>query len=219
MGPRDHYWKVLRRLDLLYNVGGDGLNQSMTIWSVDNHVRHPWFDSAVKKRKHVPLDSGCSTSSDESDAAERRPSKRRRCSILEQGLAHLSLQHNPSKNSTWSQDDEQWSEKREPTITELPQEEVAMDADDEMDGQTLAREPMLLPSSVEEPEPDIPEIQMKASSWYELAPDREYTMTIQLFIWLGLPTIKSQELSLPTLIRSSRRTTMKAITRAPVRIQ
>jgi len=47
-----------------------------------------------------------------------------------------------------------------------------MDADDGIGGWSLGEEPVILPSSVEEPELDVPEIEMKTSSWYELAPDR-----------------------------------------------
>ncbi|KAF9451246.1 hypothetical protein P691DRAFT_663496 [Macrolepiota fuliginosa MF-IS2] len=137
----------------------------MTIWSLDNHVRHPWFDKSVKKRKRVLVDREDSGSSDDSNVVERAPVKRRRqCNGLEQGLAHLSLQHTMSKKSRLGVD----IGEQEPMIED---EVCAMDADDGVGGRALVG-PVLLPSSVEEPEQDIPEVQMKTSSWYELGPDR-----------------------------------------------
>jgi hypothetical protein len=49
-----------------------------------------------------------------------------------------------------------------------------MDADDDEDDGPQ----VLLPGCIEEPEQDIPEIQMKTSSWYELSPDREFDLLL-----------------------------------------
>ncbi|XP_006460988.1 hypothetical protein AGABI2DRAFT_192562, partial [Agaricus bisporus var. bisporus H97] len=114
----------------------------MTIWSCDNH---PWFDYSGKKRKHGLRE--LSTSSDESDTmGEGRVAKRaRRDSALEQGFADLSLLSNPVVGR----------EEEGPMVIELPRED-GMD-----DG-------AMLPSTVEEPGQEIPEVQMKTSSWYEI---------------------------------------------------
>lgn len=175
----------------------------MTIWSVDNHVRHPWFDHQVKKRKHALRDRRCSTSSDETDATEGRPAKRRRCSILEQGLAHLSLQHNTSKVPVSFVDEDICTEERAPTILELPHREeemCPMESEEGVIGHTSAM-PTLLPSSIEEPGQDIPEVQMKTSSWYELGPDRQFLLS---YHWPLLTDYSQESLSL-TLICSRRR--------------
>lgn len=146
--------------------------QLMTIWTRNNHIRHPWFDNTIKKRKQGHSDREWTTSSDESDGSELRPAKRRRCSPgLEKGLADLSLHHKPPKGHT------PFIGNESPRIMEVtPQgEEVSMvDVDGRVGGNSLDKNPVVLPSSVEEPELDIPEIEMKTSSWYELAPDRRW---------------------------------------------
>ncbi|KXN90225.1 hypothetical protein AN958_04715 [Leucoagaricus sp. SymC.cos] len=137
----------------------------MTIWSVDNHVRHPWFDPPEKKRKHITRD-GDHSSSDESDTPYSHKTKRRRCSVLEHRLAHLSL--HPGPDST-ENDELRAANPMNPT-TMLVAEECVMDADDDdFNGRNV---PVLQPGYIEEPEQDVPEIQMKTSSWYELTPDR-----------------------------------------------
>jgi hypothetical protein len=84
--------------------------------------------------------------------------------VLERGFAHHSLQHN-------LQDDQPTVEAQDTDTAAFSPEECAMDdADDIVDSGQI---PRLLPDSIEEPEQDIPEIQMKTSSWYELAPDRK----------------------------------------------
>lgn len=145
--------------------------QPMTIWTRNNHTRHPWFDDTIKKRKQGHSDWERTTSSDESDGSEVRPAKRRRCNGLEQGLAGLSLHHKPPKGHTPSIRDET------PRIMEVPQaEEVSMvGVDDRVGGRSFGKDAVILPSSIEEPELDIPEVEMKTSSWYEAAPDRRWT--------------------------------------------
>lgn len=145
--------------------------QPMTIWTRNNHTRHPWFDDTIKKRKQGHSDWERTTSSDESDGSEVRPAKRRRCNGLEQGLAGLSLHHKPPKGHTPFIRDET------PRIVEVPQaEEVSMvGVDDRVGGRSFGKDAVILPSSIEEPELDIPEVEMKTSSWYEAAPDRRWT--------------------------------------------
>ncbi|KAF5352000.1 hypothetical protein D9756_007366 [Leucocoprinus leucothites] len=153
----------------------------MTIWSADNHTRHPWFDSQLKKRKHLAHNRETPSSSEElsDDVPETEPraSKRRRCSALEHGLSRLSLHHHHHKplGLFLRNDEAHVQDRHAPTITEVtpPDYECAMDADDEGDDGIGARPPqVVLPGYVQEPEQDIPEIQMKTSSWYELSPDR-----------------------------------------------
>jgi len=149
----------------------------MTIWSTPHHIRpfdstavagapcpsqnpRPWFDTQTKKRNH----SWEGTSSEELDTLDPRATKRRRCSALEQGFADLSLYHEPQ--------DIDISPEQGITVNEMiPDFDIAMDADDEGDeGYTV---PVVLPSYIEEPEHDVPEIQMKTPSWYELSPNRK----------------------------------------------
>lgn len=96
---------------------------SCQTWTSSTHIRHPWFDTTVMKRKHRDLepdadadDTHPSSSSTPSPTSSNfnstpafstganilttnparsptraHPTKRRRCSTLEHGLAHLSL--------------------------------------------------------------------------------------------------------------------------------
>ncbi len=146
----------------------------MAIWSRDNHTRHPWFDNSLKKRKQRHSVQERTESSDESDGGEARPTKRRRCSALEQGLAGLSLHHKPSRGRTSFIDDES------PYTVEVPQVEE-MFVDDMLGGRSLNENPVIRPGSVEEPELDIPDVEMKTSSWYELTSDRRWSSRAPFF--------------------------------------
>ncbi|KAF9484444.1 hypothetical protein BDN70DRAFT_928321 [Pholiota conissans] len=86
---------------------------SIQTWSSSSYIRHPWFDTAVMKRKHrdtepdddhasnlvlpptpasTPVAStSVSATTANSTTGRAPPAKRRRCSTLEHGLAHLSL--------------------------------------------------------------------------------------------------------------------------------
>jgi hypothetical protein len=128
----------------------------MSIWSADNHVRHPWFDYRIKKRKRSCRERTFSGSSDESEAGEGQPAKRARCSALEQGLADLSLLPSPSGKGGGAE--------QGPMIVEIPRGAAKVGGMDER---------AVLPSSIEEPEQDIPEVEMKTSSWYEIDAHRQ----------------------------------------------
>ncbi|KAJ3564939.1 hypothetical protein NP233_g7963 [Leucocoprinus birnbaumii] len=175
----------------------------MTIWSADNHIRHPWFDAQVKKRKHS-RESPCS--SEESDVSEPPARKRQRCSVLEQGFAHLSLSHKSSR------DDEVFVEPCVPIVTEVTPDECAMDADDEGDS---IGPPAVLPRHVEEPEQDIPEVQMKTSSWYELSPDRIVITDLDSFESEDEPADESRTLEInPHLLKRIKKQTPLALPEA-----
>ncbi|KAK2467772.1 hypothetical protein APHAL10511_000067 [Amanita phalloides] len=59
---------------------------------MQHQARHPWFHSFATKRKHWP---NCDSMAVK-DADASRPIKRRRCSTLERGFAHLSLVGGPA---------------------------------------------------------------------------------------------------------------------------
>jgi len=132
----------------------------MSIWSTDHHNRRLCLDTQRKRRNH-PQEG---TSAEEFDALEPRIAKRRRCSVLEQEFADLSLNHEPQAIDILPD--------QRLTVTDLAVDsDITMDDDDQGDeGYTV---PVMLPSRIEEPEQEIPEIQMKTSSWYELSPDRK----------------------------------------------
>ncbi|KAF8972975.1 hypothetical protein BDZ97DRAFT_1912576 [Flammula alnicola] len=136
-------------------------------WTPTSHIRHPWFDNVVMKRKHretvgsgdedseqpeappsTPvLQAVPSTSTSTGASAQAPPRKRRRCSILEHGFAHLSLGG------------------------EVPPPLTPPIMDTEMLTPPAYPSPPLQPAYIVE-EPRIPEIKMKTSSWYEPEPDR-----------------------------------------------
>jgi len=130
-----------------------------------SHVRHPWFDTVVMKRKHRE------TVSPEEDALSSKPvlppPKRLRMSNLENGFAHMSLGSVPGAAAA--------SSESYPRIQEMPlpgMSSSSMDAD-------MLTPPSTHSSSTHEPsyiveEPKAPEVKMQTSSWYEPEPDRMY---------------------------------------------
>jgi hypothetical protein len=130
----------------------------------DTHVRHPWFHTFLAKRK-VPASDAISSNSfpedDEFADLALRPPKRRRCTTLERGFAHLSLSHALPV----------------PDSAETP-EDMDMPMDSDVPGATDAvasnhLNTVELPASVEEPAP-IVDVRMRTSTWYEPEPDRRY---------------------------------------------
>lgn len=147
-------------------------------------IRHPWFSMSSNKRKLPPSPSS-SSSDDDIERVNGRSRqfvgasrKRRRCSTLERGFAHLTIHHpipqtnahaslHPSLNSS------------NPSLLELPNARtpspVPMDLEDTY--------PIVHPTSIEEPTspdvsilslPDEPnDIKMKSQSWYEPEKDRK----------------------------------------------
>ena len=106
-----------------------------------------------------------SDSNDEEDEPSNEPShptKRPRCSTLERGFAHLSLVHEYSANSAVAEKAE-WVED-----VEMPMESVTALTSSESDVNMVA-----FPSSFEEPTPDIRDVKMRKSTWYE--PERDRT--------------------------------------------
>ncbi|TFK44610.1 hypothetical protein BDQ12DRAFT_673271 [Crucibulum laeve] len=148
------------------------------------HIRHPWFDPPTIKRKHSSSRSSSTHASSpgaESDTSDdsRRAVKRRRCTVLEHGFAHLTLETPFSTNYSGSSTGESPSHLL--YVHELPASQTfageascSMDADGPFPPRSTMGTPPIfdvwLPSSVEEP--SIPEVKMKSSSWYEPEPDR-----------------------------------------------
>ena len=134
--------------------------RSMSIWSTDHHNRRLCLDTQRTKRNHPQEVTG----SEEFDALKPRVAKRRRCTILEQGFADLSLYNEPQFIDILPD--------QRLTVSDLAVDsDITMGDDDKGDEGYTA--PVMLPSHIEEPEQEILEIHMKTSSWYELSPDRK----------------------------------------------
>lgn len=129
------------------------LKPMSTTW-VQAHIRHPWFNPYTMKRK---------ISNHEEDDVPPHPTKRRRCSTLERGFAHLSLVHEYSVDSAVVEKAE-WVED-----VEMPMESVTALTSSESDVNMVA-----FPSSLKEPTPDIHDVKMRKSTWYE--PERDRTL-------------------------------------------
>ena len=127
---------------------------------VQAHIHHPWFNSYTMKRKIRHSDSN--DEEDEPSNEPSHPTKRPRCSTLERGFAHLSLVHEYSANSAVVEKAE-WVED-----VEMPMESVTALTSSESDVNMVA-----FPSSFEEPIPDIRDVKMRKSTWYE--PERDRT--------------------------------------------
>ncbi|KAF8744907.1 hypothetical protein AX14_012734 [Amanita brunnescens Koide BX004] len=86
------------------------------------------------------------------------PTKRRRCSTLERGFAHLSV-HDYSAD---------------PAVVEEAEcvEDVEMPMEPDALTSTSVVNMVALPSSFEESAPDIHDVKMRKSTWYEPEPDR-----------------------------------------------
>jgi hypothetical protein len=111
-------------------------------WASSSHFRHPWFVS--KRKRETPVNDLGATI-----VAKRR----RQCSTLEHGFAYLSIGN--------------------PTTIDVPWTSLANDSCSSsfvnlsaMDSDMLPPQPVY---TVEEP--TVPEVDMKASSWYEPEPD------------------------------------------------
>lgn len=117
---------------------------SYQTWASSSHFRHPWSDASAYKRKRyeTPVD-------DETIVAKRR----RHCSTLEHGFAYLSI-GNPTTM------DVPWTSSANESRPSVPVNSSTMDSD------MLSPQPVYV---VEEP--IVPEVNMKASSWYEPEPD------------------------------------------------
>ncbi|KIM45185.1 hypothetical protein M413DRAFT_441869 [Hebeloma cylindrosporum] len=144
-----------------------------TTWTSSSHIRHPWFHTTIMKRKHreaVSADEELDTTFPTPRAAKTPPLKRRRkYSNLENGFAHMSLGATASApaaaSSPWASPAPLY-----PNVqTFISPNNLNMDAD--------MRPSSIEPSHIKSPaytveEPDIPEVTMKTSSWYEPEPDR-----------------------------------------------
>ncbi|PPQ89574.1 hypothetical protein CVT25_012246 [Psilocybe cyanescens] len=148
---------------------------SCQTWTTSSHIRHPWFDASIMKRKHretvSPDDDlgGVIGPVSAASAAKPPPPKRRRCSNLEQGFAHLTLGSTPvvaagGSGKTFVSPPPMYS-----TMREMPM--ASVDADMPLASTSTSTYPTdRLPYTIEEP--PAPEVKMKVSSWYEPEPDR-----------------------------------------------
>ncbi|CAA7259282.1 unnamed protein product [Cyclocybe aegerita] len=143
---------------------------SCQTWTTTSHFRHPWFDTAVMKRKHTeavtPEEDSDDAPGPASRSLARPPAKRRRFSNLENGFAHLSIVGSSASN------DYSMSLPPAPQDSYIHVEEIPppVTPSNAMDMDTT-------PPVTEEPaytveEPTIPEVKMKTSSWYEPEPDQ-----------------------------------------------
>jgi len=145
-----------------------------------SEIRHPWFNMPSAKRKHPSSES--SSDNDEGSSAfyalaDANPTKRQRCSVLENGLAHLAIHHNtihstePTSSPTLP----------DPAVVELESILGARSASPmPVDGEPSQ---IILPGSVEEPVTpefsgsppvgeDYEDVKMRSRSWYEPEKDR-----------------------------------------------
>ncbi|KAF8622335.1 hypothetical protein AX15_007070 [Amanita polypyramis BW_CC] len=140
-------------------------------WAQTSHLRHPWYHTFAAKRKVCTgsTTGSCHVEDDEStDVA--RPVKRRRCSALERGFAHLSLTRaylddNQAVSSTVGQAAERPEDMEVPMDSDLPMFTGVGDLTPDMNT-------VITPSYVEEPAPAVSDAKMRSSTWYELEPDR-----------------------------------------------
>jgi len=122
-----------------------GLTSAMTTGTWASSIRHPWYDQPSIKRKHEITDD------------TPLPYKRRRCSTLEHGFAHLTLENPQLITKVHPQ----------PSNPSIPlDQQHPMDTNFDLSSSSVLR-----PSSIEEPT-TIPEIKMKNTSWYEPEKDR-----------------------------------------------
>jgi len=122
-----------------------------TSYQTSSHFRH---HAGVAKRKR------CETSIDDEISVTKR---RRQCSTLEHGFAYLSIGNPTTMDVSWTSPA---NELRSFTSVNSS----AMDSD------MLPPQPVY---TVEEP--TVPEVNMKASSWYEPEPDRIVITDLDLF--------------------------------------
>jgi hypothetical protein len=138
---------------------------SCQTWTSSSHIRHPWFDTTIMKRKHREAVSPDEEPDTTARATKTPPLKRRRkYSNLENGFAHMSL--GSSAVSAAASAPLPWSSALYPSVQEfMPPNNLNMDAD----MRSLPSPIKSVAYTVEEPH--IPEVTMKTSSWYEPEPD------------------------------------------------
>ncbi|KAH6914136.1 hypothetical protein BKA70DRAFT_1420903 [Coprinopsis sp. MPI-PUGE-AT-0042] len=109
---------------------------------------------------------------DDDEPRDGPPSKRRRCNALENGLAHLTLNSPQREHSTASGI---WGQATPPSVEEVLASSSACPVNPFPPAQfqlppDAALPDIVLPDSVEEP--SVPEVDMRASTWYEPEPNR-----------------------------------------------
>ncbi|KAG6860007.1 hypothetical protein C0995_000611 [Termitomyces sp. Mi166 len=126
----------------------------MTTWLASGPISHPWFTKPISKRKLSASDDSPTSGRSRSSSPSPPSPKRRKHTILEAGFSSLSLSSPESSISGG------WAHVSESSVLGY----MPMEDDD------CLAPVVVLPSTVEEP--DIPEVKMKSSSWYEPEPDR-----------------------------------------------
>ena len=137
---------------------------TMSATWVQAHIRHPWFNPYTMKRKLRHSDNTDNLSLEEDEPSNvPHPTKRRRCSTLERGFAHLSV-HDYSVD---------------PAVVEEAEcvEDVEMPMEPDALTSTSVVNMVALPSSFEESAPDIHDVKMRKSTWYEPEPDRTLSLS------------------------------------------
>ncbi|KAI0930377.1 hypothetical protein AcW1_009088 [Taiwanofungus camphoratus] len=153
----------------------------MTTWAYPVHI-HPWFRMPSLKRKG-PDDENILSPDPGSQSAPLSRSKRRRCNVLEHGIAQLSL--DPPDDGAADALKRSLSEAaarftsiptasipEAPVVQSQPSWDTSMYTYPPTDAPSV---PVVRPGSVEEPTSpvvDLPDVQMKSPSWYEIEKDR-----------------------------------------------
>jgi hypothetical protein len=132
-------------------------------------MRHPWVMPSLKRKLSTPTDSS------DSDSPSPFTQKRRRCEVLENGFAHLTLSHTTLPASSGlpirgiiteptfraESNTSHQAGQHDPQIYAIPRSDS--DAD-------MMVPDIVFPSSVEEPvlpEHHVPEAAMSSESWYK----------------------------------------------------
>jgi hypothetical protein len=150
-------------------------------------IRHPWFNMSSSKRKLPPSPS--SSENEEYDQGDWRSMtgpypKRRRCSTLERGFAHLAINQPVSQTATYASSYPSPTSSN-PSVLDLEPVDVPVVISPSPEPMDLEDTyPVVIqPDSIEEPtSPDFPglplsengphDIKMKSQSWYEPEKDR-----------------------------------------------
>ncbi|EMD37435.1 hypothetical protein CERSUDRAFT_114090 [Gelatoporia subvermispora B] len=157
----------------------------MTTWAASSYQSHPWFRMPSLKRKDHSDDSESSSGSEHIARSPSPPrTKRRRCDLLEKGLAQLDLNAIVERSPASAHG---------PTISLLNTPLSAATASpathsfqgpppwhaSTSSGVYAAQPPhptVVFPESVEEPtspeQAEIQDVRMKIPSWYEIEKDR-----------------------------------------------
>ena len=146
---------------------------SCQTWVSPSYFQHRWFPTSAVKRKYRDVigqdeDSDSTPFPNSSSTSRPRP-KRARCTVLENGLAHLSIAGNAYTPTYATYSPATVGPPGGYPVVEDVTSTPSMDAD--MSSSSTYSSPIIQPTYIVE-EPPIPEVKMKVSSWYEPEPDR-----------------------------------------------